>query len=71
MKAIKSNMRDDTFRVLWCPECDEVWSGQKGDYFYLPDDHIFTCGQCGHEMELVHKVDLTWYISGDELVAIR
>jgi transcription initiation factor IIE alpha subunit len=59
MKAIKSNMRDyildgDT-RILLCPNCLIEFSGNAGDYFYLPDDYVFKCPECGEDMELVHK----------------
>lgn len=44
--------------LLYCPRCGEEYSANKGDYFWLPDDHVFECckvnGLCGL-MELVTK----------------
>ena len=58
MKAVKGNMKDqiltDDRKILHCPNCGAEYSGNSGDYFMLPDDHIFTC-ECGEEMELVVK----------------
>ena len=60
MRAIKSNMKDYILhgdrRVLHCPECDAEYSGNAGDYWYVPDDYVFHCKDCGTEMELVNKV---------------
>ena len=65
MKAIKSNMGDlildNDDRILHCPGCGAEYSGNKGDYFMLPDDHIFRC-ECGEEMELVTKVVSVRYV---------
>ena len=59
MRAIKKNMCDqitstDT-KILHCPVCDMEWSGNAGDYWNLPDDHVFSCKDCGVELELVEK----------------
>jgi len=61
MRAIKSNMKDD-HRILHCPGCDAEYSGNRDDYFLLPDDHIFVCQDCKVEMELVDKVVTVEYI---------
>lgn len=59
MKAIKSNMKDQTLtkdrKILYCPGCDDECSGNSGDYWSLPDNHIFICSNCNIEMELVEK----------------
>lgn len=59
MKAIKSNMQnqilDGDRKILHCPGCGAEYSGDRGDYWNLPEDYIFHC-ECGEEMELVEKV---------------
>jgi len=59
MRAIKKNMRDQITtndrKILHCPGCGQEWSGNAGDYWYLPDNHVFTCTDCKVEMELVEK----------------
>ena len=60
MKAIKSNLSDGK-KILHCPDCGGEYSGDAGDYFYLPDDHIFFCSDCGTEMELVEKITTITY----------
>ena len=60
MKAIRSNMTGDT--ILHCPICDAEYSGNKWDYFWLADDDILQCSECGVEMELVHKVVTVTYL---------
>lgn len=64
MRAIKKNMGDSILdgdhRILYCPNCGAEYSGNAGDYFMLPDDHIFVC-ECGTEMELVNKVVTVTY----------
>ena len=66
MRAIKSNMKDqiltDDDHILHCPECGAEYSGNAGDYWYLPDDYVFYCDECSVEMELVRKVVATEYI---------
>ena len=65
MKATKSNMKDQILtndaKILHCPSCGAEYSGNKGDYFMLPDDYVFHC-MCGEEMELVQKVVTVKYI---------
>lgn len=65
MKAIKSNMKDQILtkdrKILYCPACDMEYSGNAGDYFLVPDIHIFHC-ECGEEMELVEKVVTVTYV---------
>lgn len=65
MRAIKSNMSDqitgDDHKVLHCPSCGAEYSGNAGDYWNLPDDHVFTCQECEVEMELVTKVVTVTY----------
>lgn len=59
MKATKKNMKDQILtgdrKVLHCPICDAEYSGNAGDYFTLPDNHVFFCSECNVEMELVNK----------------
>ena len=58
MKATKGNIKDQILsndnKILHCPCCDAEYSGNAGDYWYLPDNHVFHC-ECGEEMELVTK----------------
>ena len=61
MRAIKKNMKDDR-RILHCPSCNAEFSGNAGDYWYAPDDHVFTCRDCGIEMELVKKCVSVTYV---------
>lgn len=60
MKASKRNMRDQILtndrKILHCPNCGAEYSGNSGDYWYLPDEYIFTCQDCLTEMELVNKI---------------
>jgi len=61
MKAIKSNMVDQVThkedqKILHCLGCGAEFSGNAGDYWNYPSDHVFTCGLCGSEMELVKKI---------------
>lgn len=51
----------DDRKILHCPECDAEYSGNAGDYFMAPSDHVFHCSECGCEMELVNKVVTTEY----------
>ena len=66
MRAIKKNMKDqiltDDDRILHCPACDGEWSGNAGDYWKLPDDHVFVCEDCQIELELVVKQVSVEYI---------
>ena len=59
MKATKGNMKDQILttdrRILYCPGCGGEWSGNAGDYWDYPDSHIFGCGDCGIELDLVNK----------------
>jgi hypothetical protein len=40
---------------LFCQNCSCSWSANKGDYFNLPKDHIFTCSECKEPLMLVRK----------------
>ena len=64
MKAIKSNMEDQILtsdtKILHCPACGAEYSGNRGDYFMLPEDYIFHC-ECGEQMELVIKEVMVTY----------
>ena len=66
MKAIKSNMKDqiltDDKKILYCSSCNAEYSGNAGDYFMYPDDHVFHCKRCGVEMELVTKIVTIEYV---------
>lgn len=66
MKAIKRNMKDQILtndkKILHCPECNAEYSGNAGDYWYLPDDHVFVCPECKVEMELVTKRIIVKYV---------
>ena len=65
MKATKGNMKDQLLandsKILHCPCCEAEYSGNAGDYWDLPDDHVFFC-ECGAEMELVEKVVTIKYV---------
>jgi len=65
MKAIKGNMQDQILtndsKILHCPACGAEYSGNAGDYFMLPDDHVFVC-ECGEKMELVEKIVTIKYV---------
>lgn len=60
MRAIKSNMSEQVGgsdrKILHCPCCDAEYSGNAGDYWFLHDNHVFTCDDCTCELELVEKV---------------
>ncbi len=71
MRAIKSNMVDqvltDDKKILHCPECGGEYSGNAGDYFMYPGNHVFLCTDCLRqgirvEMELVTKVVTVKYV---------
>jgi len=65
MEATKVNMRGKGY-ILYCPSCGDEYSGDANDYWYVSDDHIFTCRNCNIEMELVPKnINYTRYIQGD------
>ena len=38
---------------LYCQQCGSEASANAGDYWNLPDDHVFMC--CGSPMRLVTK----------------
>lgn len=66
MKAIKRNMVDQILnpkdkKILYCPGCNTEFSGDAGDYWNCPDDHVFTCASCESEMELVTKQTIVRY----------
>jgi len=60
MRAIKKNMKDSILtgdrKILHCPVCDVEYSGNAGDYWNVPDNHVFHCTDCHVEMELVNKI---------------
>jgi hypothetical protein len=64
MKAIKRNMKDQILtkdrKILYCKICGSEYSGNAGDYWHLPDNHVFKC--CNEPMELVTKVVKVRYI---------
>ena len=64
MRAIKKNLKDQIItndkKILHCPVCDAEYSGNAGDYWNYPDNHVFTC--CAVEMELVNKITTVKYI---------
>ena len=70
MKAIKKNMRNQIGlgctdkKILYCKECGSEFSGNSGDYWDVPDNHIFTCDCLVFplEMELVTKKTTIKYI---------
>jgi len=39
--------------LLWCGHCGAEYSATPGDYFMLPDSHVFMC--CDEPMRLVFK----------------
>lgn len=59
MRALKSNMKNSIItgdkKILHCPLCGGEWSGNRGDYWNIPENHVFTCSECGVELELVEK----------------
>lgn len=59
MRAIKKNMKDQILtsdrKILHCTLCGGEWSGNAGDYWNYPDDHVFKCSHCDVELELVEK----------------
>jgi hypothetical protein len=48
-------------RVLHCPECGAINSASRGDYFSVPQDHVFTC-ECGAELDLVRRIVTVEYV---------
>jgi len=64
MRAIKKNMKDQILtqdnKILYCRECSAEYSGNSGDYWNMPENHIFKC--CDIEMELVEKIISVKYI---------
>lgn len=40
---------------MYCPNCGSEYSASSGDYWNLPDDYIFKCGECKVEMQLATK----------------
>lgn len=41
--------------ILKCMDCGQEFSAHKGDYFQLPDSHVFICEACDIPMRLVTK----------------
>ena len=64
MKAIKKNMVDQILtsdnKILHCSICGAEYSGNAGDYWNVPDNHVFTC--CDTAMQLVTKKTVISYI---------
>jgi len=52
---MKDQILTSDAKILHCISCDGEWSGNAGDYWNYPDDHVFGCGECGIELELVNK----------------
>jgi hypothetical protein len=36
---------------LYCDVCGAEYSAHRGDYFMLPDDHVFTCDHGATEVD--------------------
>jgi len=57
MKAIVKNLKDQILtrdaKIMYCPYCGAEYSANKGDYWYLPENHKFIC--CDATMDLVVK----------------
>jgi hypothetical protein len=66
MRAIKKNMKDQILtgdkKILHCVQCGAEFSGNVGDYFMAPDNHVFHCPYDDTEMELVNKVVTIAYL---------
>jgi hypothetical protein len=40
---------------LYCRYCEREYSAHAGDYFMLPDSHVFKCAHCDEPMRLAIK----------------
>ena len=40
---------------LYCPECGDRFSATRGDYFWMPKDEPFKCGECGGDLMLARE----------------
>jgi hypothetical protein len=40
---------------MFCPSCGGEYSASSGDYWNLPEDYVFKCGECKNEMQLATK----------------
>jgi len=64
MRAVKKNMADQILtndkKILHCRVCGAEFSGNKGDYWWMPENTVFN--HCGEEMELVEKIVTTVYV---------
>lgn len=40
---------------LYCARCGAEYSATPGDYWNLPADHVFKCGECRRLMRLVTR----------------
>lgn len=40
---------------LRCRQCGAHYSATPGDYFWMPEDRVFTCDQDGEPLQLVTK----------------
>ena len=52
---MKDHILDGDNKILHCPYCDTEFSGNAGDYWDYPENHVFMCEHCDAEMELVNK----------------
>jgi len=41
--------------MLHCPRCGGEYSACRGDYFWMPPDKAFRCGECRGALVLVTK----------------
>ena len=41
--------------ILHCPSCVESYSANPGDYWNVPDHHVFTCDLCRAPMVLARQ----------------
>lgn len=41
---------------LLCPDCGDEYSATYGDYFFMPDDQVFLCGDCDRGMILAERI---------------
>lgn len=51
----KAQLTGSEGAFLACEFHQEPYSANPGDYFYLPDSHVFTCEDCGEEMHEYHS----------------
>lgn len=51
--------------ILYCSVCGAEYSANKGDYFALPDSHVFEC--CGFPCARVVKSEVFAHVEGDHI----